>query len=97
MGNDPGEVEARLDSPVSALPAPKVPTRMRRPRWTAFALVAATCVLSFLHLAAPPAIAGELRRSFGDLTRGGAGDGAADHRPLPRAGLRTGDGHTSLG
>jgi sugar phosphate permease len=39
--------------------------RMRRLRWTAFALVSSAYVLSFFHRIAPAAIAGELRQAFG--------------------------------
>ena len=38
--------------------------RMRRLRWTSFALVAGAYVLSFFHRIAPAAIAGELRVAF---------------------------------
>jgi sugar phosphate permease len=38
--------------------------RMRRLRWTSFALVAAAYILSFFHRIAPAAIAGELREAF---------------------------------
>ena len=43
---------------------PAVLARMRRLRWTAFALVSAAYVLSFFHRIAPAAIAGELRQAF---------------------------------
>ncbi len=46
-------------------PDPRVLARMRRLRWTAFALVSAAYVLSFFHRIAPAAIAGELREAFG--------------------------------
>jgi sugar phosphate permease len=45
-------------------PAPEVLARMRRLRWTSFALVCAAFVLSFFHRIAPNAIAGELRAAF---------------------------------
>jgi len=38
--------------------------RLRRLRWTSFALISAAYVLSFFHRIAPNAIAGELRASF---------------------------------
>lgn len=50
------------------MPAPVRPdlfARLRRLRWTAFALVGAGYVLSFFHRIAPAAIAGELRLAFG--------------------------------
>ncbi len=47
------------------LPGPAVLARMRRLRWTAFALVSVVYVLSFFHRIAPAAISGELRRAFG--------------------------------
>jgi sugar phosphate permease len=43
---------------------PDVLARMRRVRWTSFALVCAAYVLSFFHRIAPNAIAGELRDAF---------------------------------
>ncbi len=39
-------------------------SRMRRLRWTSFALVSGAYVLSFFHRIAPAAIAGELRTAF---------------------------------
>ncbi len=54
-------------------PAPDLLARMRRLRWTAFALVSAAYVLSFFHRIAPAAIAGELRADFAAT---GAGLGA---------------------
>jgi sugar phosphate permease len=45
-------------------PDPDVLRRLRRLRWTSFALVSAAYVLSFFHRIAPNAIAGELRASF---------------------------------
>ena len=47
-----------------APPPDAVLARMRRLRWTAFALVGAAYVLSFFHRIAPAAIAGELRSAF---------------------------------
>lgn len=49
------------NAPVS----PALLSRMRRLRWTAFALVSGPYVLSFFHRIAPAAIAGELRAAFG--------------------------------
>ncbi|HEU4384628.1 MAG TPA: MFS transporter [Anaeromyxobacteraceae bacterium] len=46
-------------------PTPQVLLRLRRLRWTAFALVGAGYVLSFFHRIAPAAIASELRQAFG--------------------------------
>ncbi len=46
-------------------PPPEVLARLRRLRWTAFALVGAGYVLSFFHRIAPAAIASELRLAFG--------------------------------
>jgi sugar phosphate permease len=46
------------------LRSPAVLARMRRLRWTAFALVSGAYVLSFFHRIAPNAIAGELRAAF---------------------------------
>ncbi len=52
-------------SPVQAsLPAPELLARMRRLRWTSFALVSGAYILSFFHRIAPGAIAGELRATF---------------------------------
>jgi sugar phosphate permease len=48
----------------SALADPRAAARMRRLRWTSFALVAAAYVLSFFHRTAPAAIAAELREAF---------------------------------
>ncbi len=46
-------------------PTPSVDlARLRRLRWTSFALVGAAYVLSFFHRIAPAAIAGELRAAF---------------------------------
>lgn len=45
-------------------PTPAVLSRMRRLRWTAFALVGSAFVVSFFHRIAPSAIAGELRATF---------------------------------
>lgn len=50
-----------------AVPAPRAAvdlSRMRRLRWTSFALVGAAYVLSFFHRIAPNAIAGELQAAF---------------------------------
>jgi sugar phosphate permease len=51
--------------PAPALPSPGVLARMRRLRWTAFALVSGGYVLSFFHRIAPAAIASDLREAFG--------------------------------
>jgi sugar phosphate permease len=46
------------------IPADVDLARMRRLRWTSFALVSAAYILSFFHRIAPAAIAGELRTAF---------------------------------
>ena len=50
---------------VSSRPDPADLARMRRLRWTSFALVCAAYVLSFFHRIAPNPMAGELRAAFG--------------------------------
>lgn len=62
-----GGVPGHYRGPAVATSGPPaaVLARMRRLRWTAFALVAVAYVLSFFHRIAPAAIAGELRDAFG--------------------------------
>src|SRR5574342_113718 len=50
---------------VPPTPPPEVLARLRRLRWSAFALLGAGYVLSFFHRIAPAAIAGELRQALG--------------------------------